>query len=207
MNPSGTCSPCPGGEDHLKRRSSSPPVPPLLGWRHCPKKGGSVCFAPKHKFPSALGACLAGTISAAGGLMPGCRGRSPRQNKLLVPPLPAGKGAGGIGAGKQAEGRVGGRLPPFALRRAPQRQGQPVRQGRAPPPGTERLHAAKKCAVVGQIFKYLLTGRQKGAIMFPPLRRAFLLCPGTCATSRTPCRPRGRYTVLAPATRRRGQIF
>ena len=28
MNPSGTCSPCPGGEDHLKRRSSSPPVPP-----------------------------------------------------------------------------------------------------------------------------------------------------------------------------------
>ena len=26
---------CPGGEDHLKRRSSSPPVPPLLGCRHC----------------------------------------------------------------------------------------------------------------------------------------------------------------------------
>ena len=71
--------------------------------------------------------------------------------------------------------------------------------GVQPPPGTERLPAAKKCAVVGQIFKYLLTGRQKGAIMFPPLRRAFLLCPGTCATSRTPCRPRGRYTVLAPA--------
>ena len=34
LNPSGTCSPCPGGEDHLKRRSSSPPVPPLLGCRH-----------------------------------------------------------------------------------------------------------------------------------------------------------------------------
>ena len=34
-SPCGTCSPCPGGEDHLKRRSSSPPVPPLLGWRHC----------------------------------------------------------------------------------------------------------------------------------------------------------------------------
>ena len=35
MNPSGTCSPCPGGEDHLKRRRRlrrivpSPPVPPL----------------------------------------------------------------------------------------------------------------------------------------------------------------------------------
>ena len=40
-SPCGTCSPCPGGEDHLKRRRRlrrivpSPPVPPLLGWRHC----------------------------------------------------------------------------------------------------------------------------------------------------------------------------
>ena len=99
-NPNGTCSPCPGGEDHLKRRSSSPPVPPLLGCRHCPKKGGSVCFAPKHKLPSALGACLAGTISAAGGLMQGCRGRSPRRNKLKISPLPAGKGGRGDGGRK-----------------------------------------------------------------------------------------------------------
>ena len=35
LPPRGTCYPCPGGEDHLKRRSSSPPVPPLLGCRHC----------------------------------------------------------------------------------------------------------------------------------------------------------------------------
>ena len=41
LNPSGTGSPCPGGEDHLKRRRRlrrivpSPPVPPLLGCRHC----------------------------------------------------------------------------------------------------------------------------------------------------------------------------
>ena len=35
LNPRGTCYPCPGGEDHLKRRRSSPPVPPLLGCRHC----------------------------------------------------------------------------------------------------------------------------------------------------------------------------
>ena len=40
FSPSGTCSPCPGGEDHLKRRRRvrrivpSPPVPPLLGCRH-----------------------------------------------------------------------------------------------------------------------------------------------------------------------------
>ena len=35
LNPGGTGYPCPGGEDHLKRRSSSPPVPPLLGCRLC----------------------------------------------------------------------------------------------------------------------------------------------------------------------------
>ena len=41
LNPGGTGSLCPGGEDHLKRRRRlrrivpSPPVPPLLGCRHC----------------------------------------------------------------------------------------------------------------------------------------------------------------------------
>ena len=41
LNPGDTCYPCPGGEDHLKRRRRlrrivpSPPVPPLLGCRHC----------------------------------------------------------------------------------------------------------------------------------------------------------------------------
>ena len=59
LNPSGTCSPCPGGEDHLKRRRRlrrivpSPPVPPLLGCRHCPWKGGSFGFAPNRRLPCA----------------------------------------------------------------------------------------------------------------------------------------------------------
>ena len=41
LKPGGTGSLCPGGEDHLKRRRRlrrivpSPPVPPLLGCRHC----------------------------------------------------------------------------------------------------------------------------------------------------------------------------
>ena len=41
LNPGGTGYPRPGGEDHLKRRRRlrrivpSPPVPPLLGCRHC----------------------------------------------------------------------------------------------------------------------------------------------------------------------------
>ena len=70
--------------------------------------------------------CWAGTVSAANGLMQGCRGRSPRRNKLLVSPFPPGRGLGGWGkesklkAGQTGDiegkppcghhsGRVGGR--------------------------------------------------------------------------------------------------
>ena len=117
MYPCGTCYPCPGGEDHLKRRSSSPPVPPLLGCRHCPEKGGSVCFAPKHKLPSALGTCLVGTIRAARVQTRGCKGRSPLHKKTKKLPLPAGKGGRGDGGKTQAKGRAGRQpqppTPPF----------------------------------------------------------------------------------------------
>ena len=165
MYPCGTCYPCPGGEDHLKRRSSSPPVPPLLGCRHCPEKGGSVCFAPKHKLPSALGTCLVGTISAAGGSAQGCRGRSPRRNKLLGSPFPAGRGEGGMGEksklkagrasaaggwGQQSKLKAGqgGNSNRQAPLQVPQRQGYPAPQGQAllppaPPPGTGLAASAR----------------------------------------------------------------
>ena len=39
----------------------------------------------------------------------GCKGRSPLHKKTKNLPLPAGKGAGGMGAEKQTKGRVGGR--------------------------------------------------------------------------------------------------
>ena len=51
----------------------------------------------------------AGSVSAVGGSVQGCRGRSPRQNKLWAPPLPAGKGGGGMGAEKQANREAGRR--------------------------------------------------------------------------------------------------
>ena len=97
LNPGGTGSSCPGGEDHLKRRSSSPPVPPLLGCRLCspvlrPNRCAPRLVPLTPAEPATLGGkppsgtCSAGTISAAGGLIPGCRGRSPRQNKLKTPP-------------------------------------------------------------------------------------------------------------------------
>ena len=99
-SPCGTWFPCPGGEDHLKRRRRlrrivpSPPVPPLLGCRHFPWKGGSFGFAP-HRRLLARGARMAETVSAANGLMQGCRGRSPRRNKLIVSPFPTGEGGRG----------------------------------------------------------------------------------------------------------------
>ena len=37
------------------------------------------------------GTCMAGAVRAANGLIPGCRGRSPRQNKLIVSPFPPGR--------------------------------------------------------------------------------------------------------------------
>ena len=47
-----------------------------------------------------LGTIAAVAVSAVNGLMPGCRGRSPRQNKLIVAPFPPGRGGGGMGADK-----------------------------------------------------------------------------------------------------------
>ena len=69
------------------------------------------------------GTTAAGTVSAANGLMQGCRGRSPRRNKLKNLPLPTGKGGGGMGAGNQTKGRVGGRQSGQAPHRVPQWQG------------------------------------------------------------------------------------
>ena len=58
-----------------------------------------------------LGTCMARLVSAASGLMPGCRGRSPRRNKLWISPFPGGEersasAGGGIGAIRQTKGRV-----------------------------------------------------------------------------------------------------
>ena len=39
----------------------------------------------------------AGSVSAVGGSVQGCRGLRPRQNKLWAPPFPPGRGAGGWG--------------------------------------------------------------------------------------------------------------
>ena len=108
LNPGGTCYPCPGGEDHLKRRRRlrrivpSPPVPPLLGCRHCLPVPRLNCHAPagyrnatpapsrKGQSPTP-GTRLAGSVSAARAQSRGCKGRSPLHEITLVSPFPAGE--------------------------------------------------------------------------------------------------------------------
>ena len=86
--PCGTCYPCPGGEDHLKRRSSSPPVPLSLAAGTAQRKTLPAVFAANHRFS------------------PGdARGGAPCIRKLKISPFPAGEGGWGIGGRIKAKGR------------------------------------------------------------------------------------------------------
>ena len=98
--------PAPGERTISNAEVPLPRSPLSLATGTAHRKACSIGFAPKRRLPAALGTCLAGTISAVGGSVQGCRGRSPRRNKLWGSPLPAGKGAGGMGERKQAKGRV-----------------------------------------------------------------------------------------------------
>ena len=83
------------------------------------------------------GACLARSVSAANGLMQGCRGRSPRRNKLIVSPFPTGEGGRGD-RGQESKPKAGlageekGK-PPL---RVPEWQGRQATARLRPPPGT-----------------------------------------------------------------------
>ena len=108
--PGGTCYPCPGGEDHLKRRSSSPPVPPLLGCRHCSRESLSVGFTSNLRLPRGrVSQCRQGSAPRRVALTQvepvprpiqprGCKGRSPLHKKTISLPLPRrGRGRGDRG--------------------------------------------------------------------------------------------------------------
>ena len=101
--------PAPGERTISNAEVPLPRSPLSLATGTAHRKACSIGFAPKRRLPAALGTCLAGTISAVGGSVQGCRGRSPRRNKLWGSPLPAGKGVGGMGAARQAKGWCGRR--------------------------------------------------------------------------------------------------
>ncbi len=116
--PGGTGYPCPGGEDHLKRRSSSPPVPPLLGCRHCSEKRSSAGFALNRRLPCA--GCQHGKdCKCRAPSSPGdARGEAPCIKNQKSPPS---RREGGWGDGGRIKTKGGGG----------KRQGK-----HTPPPGT-----------------------------------------------------------------------
>ena len=78
--------------------SPGPPSP----WLPAPLIGNHfLTFLQRTAGALARGARMAETVSAANGLMQGCRGRSPRQNKLKVSPFPGGEGGRGDGGRKE----------------------------------------------------------------------------------------------------------
>ena len=128
----------------LRRIVPSPPVPPLLGYRHFPWKGGSFGFAP-HRRLFARGARMAETVSAANGLMQGCRGRNPRRNKLIVSPFPTGEGGrGDRGQESKLTARLAGEEKGKPPLRVPEWQGRQATARLRPPAGC-RIGRASQC--------------------------------------------------------------
>ena len=84
-----------GQESKLKARSAGDRN------RYAPSGHRNAAQTPPRKGQSPTpGICLAGSVSAARVQPRGCKGRSPLHKKTFVLPLPAGKGVGGMGAGK-----------------------------------------------------------------------------------------------------------
>ena len=103
--------PAPGERTISNAEVPLPRSPLSLATGTAHRKACSIGFAPKRRLPAALGNCLAGTISAVDGSVQGCRGRSPRRNKLKVSPFPPGRGAGGWGKEIKPKARLAGDQP------------------------------------------------------------------------------------------------
>ena len=128
--PTALARPAPGERTISNAEVPLPRSPLSLATGTAHRKACSIGFAPKRRLPAALGTCLAGTISAVGGSVQGCRGRSPRRNKLWDSPFPPGRGAGGWGQQSKLKARLAGDQPgkpPFGHRQRPPPR-RPARQ-------------------------------------------------------------------------------
>ena len=129
--------------------------------------------AERNRFPASgaagvqpPGTCLAGTISAVGGSVQGCRGLRPRRNKLWDSPFPAGRGMGGWGKEiKPKVGLVGDKegKPPFGHRQHP-----PIRR-----PAGQATHRAPAT----QVQPVPLSARARGCKGRSPLHENNLNLP------------------------------
>ena len=103
----------PLGTANTRRPGDLPGKPPFGYRQHPPPRrpaGQATHRAPptpaapatcRANYPS--GTCLAGSVSAVSGSVQGCRGRSPRRNKLWDSPFPGGEGGRGDGGSKASQ--------------------------------------------------------------------------------------------------------
>ena len=137
----------------------------------------------------------------------GCKGRSPLHEKNLGPPLPAGKGVGGMGAEKQAKGRVGRRLPPFAPRRVPDWQVEPVPPGFSSPAGDRAAPRRKKVRRRGANFQIPIDREAKRCYNVFTSAKGFFVVSGNLRHKSDTLPSQREVHGPRPGTRRRGQIF
>ena len=142
--------------------------------RQAPRRVRDSPPAPVPPGFSPPGTCSVRSVSAAGGLMPGCRGRSPRRNNLWGSPFPAGEGGWGDG-GQQSKLKAG--LGGRQSRQAPRRVQQPraattgefFRPEQVPAEVPSMIHSGKVLRGSGDSFKsppafFLLHCKKKLAI-------------------------------------------
>ena len=167
----------------------------------------------------------AGRASAARVQSRGCKGRSPLHEITLIPPLPAGKGAGGIGAGKKSKGRVGGRQEKHAprraptvakqsgkqnrraLRRVPDWQVEPVPPGFSHPAGDRAAPRRKKVRRRGANFQIPIDREAKRCYNVPTSAKGFFVVSGNLRHKSDTLPSQREVHGPRPGTRRRGQIF
>ena len=137
----------------------------------------------------------------------GCKGRSPLHEITLIPPLPAGKGGGGIGAKSKAKGRVCRRHRRQAPLQAPQRQGQPIRQGFSHPAGDRAAPRRKKVRRRGANFQIPIDREAKRCYNVSTSAKGFFVVSGNLRHKSDTLPSQREVHGPRPGTRRRGQIF
>ena len=119
----------------LATDSSISPGPPSP-WLPALPTGKHLCqFYTRPQAPPTQGGLYGRFCKCRKRFNAGVPGAEPPAKQTYSPPLPAGKGVGGMGAEKQSKGRGGRRQGRQAPRWAPQRQGRTAARKASPPLG------------------------------------------------------------------------
>ena len=149
--------------------------------------------AERNRFPASgaagvqpPGTCLAGTISAVGGSVQGCRGLRPRRNKLKISPFPPGRGLGGWGQERKLKAAGAGdkqSKPPSGHRQ--HRNGKKAGKAGSPPAPGRQVNSQRPTINTYSLSRFPSWSAERHTDPNPP--------------SRAPCRAhRARQTESPP---------